>query len=62
MEAWKREVIKWAGCEANILLREAKRGKGNIELARTWEALVEDMKDEGRASGAESPAVEDEGD
>ena len=40
----KREFIRWADCEGAGLMREAKMGRGNIDMARAWEALLEELK------------------
>ena len=44
---WRREFIRWAECEGASLMREAKRKRGNEEMAREWETLVDDMKEQG---------------
>ena len=42
LTSWRKELLKWAGFEGVILMMEAKRGRGCLEVARAWEALIDD--------------------
>ncbi|KAJ1173969.1 hypothetical protein NDU88_005793 [Pleurodeles waltl] len=42
---WHRELERRVGYENAVLLREARRGHGSLDMARAWEALEECMMD-----------------
>ena len=39
-------------------MREAKRGRGNIEVARAWEALIEDTRSQEELEKEDSQGVD----
>ena len=60
---WRGELIRWADCEGTIMMREAKMGRGNVEMARAWETLLDELKapndpgDEEPERGNETPPL-----
>lgn len=48
---WEIEFERCAGYEGGVLLREARRGVGSIEVVRAWESLVDSLKDPEPESG-----------